>query len=543
MEPGTITIPSKRGVPIKSLTSPAAQLPALIRYQDQTANQLMKNVPRRIPQLVRQYFGYDLMPFQRHMLEEMFKGGRMVRLYPTEHGKSTLGMVVFPVLSLMHDPNAAHILCASNKHDAMSWMYSIALHLEGNDDLLRDYPWLAKPEGKGGVWNKSQLIIAGRSDSNNRNPSVYATGKGDHSLKGRRGKAVFDDLEGLGAVREFEREEMFRWLTQEAWRCMEDPSFKTRPLWCVQGTPFDVDSVYFKLHSQDISMTRQPYKYESGRLIWPAKRQKIREYRSTLTPDQFAIAMELDPSGGGQLLSYEEIQRRTAAKAAQLAVGTYVSLDPASGSKNRRADYAGITVSRIEWLDGETLPRLEVLYAEANKLGVFEQVHRVAELARTHDCPVIFEGNSQQRGTYTSVFERLHPETRTICYITTKEKKTDPILGLSVIRTLIHQGRMHIVEPSGAGTDDGAKALIREIRDLGSGAKDHMCMSLWFVIRHAYEMSRTSHLPHFKPLIRHRIGNVSLRQTVDLRRFKERGWNRPPRPGALHDTNNGELLG
>jgi hypothetical protein len=479
----------------------AISVPALIRYQARTEEALMRGVPKRIPQMLRQYFSVDPMPWHTEDLQRMFQGGRWGRLRPTEHGKSTGGLIHFPILSLCEDPEAAHGLIGANSHEAESWLYALRNELETNTELQRDYPWIKPPpRGSRKPWNNRELYVDGRTNMQNRNPSVYATGRGDKSVKGRRFKGIFDDLEGLGTITDTERETLWRWMTQEAWRSLEDPTTVRRNLQCWQGTPFDIDSVYFRLEDlADVEVSRLPYIYpeeheKAGQLIWAAKRAKIEEFRRGHDPMIFAIAMLLDPAAGNpdiltgsQLVKLGSRLRPGAMQEPMIFCG----LDPAGGSKRRGADYCGISVSRVEWLPDMHLPHLEVLYAEAFRLGVYEQVDRVAYLSgyygRGGYVPVIYEGNSQQRFTYKDHFARQHPEVPVIEFMSNQNNKRDQMMGMSVLKTMFRLGLLHTIEVMGQDSDDGMKTLRKEIRDLGVSKHDHIAKTVWFVVRHMYE--------------------------------------------------------
>jgi hypothetical protein len=245
-----------------------------------------------------------------------------------------------------------------------------------------------------------------------------------------------------------------------------------------------------------------PYRYPEdwpeakrrGRLIWPAKMDKINEFRKMLSPMQFSIAMEMDPTGGNKsMLSYEQIKAlATESEVVDVTDGVdavLVSLDPASGSKARRADYAGITAFRITWPKDDDKPNIQLFQAIKYAEELYDQVITCAQLARNLDAPVVIEGNSQQWGSYSSVFRNIANDVRIIRHQTTDQNKTDTNLGITVIRTMLREGRLHI--PPDMTEDESTQTLMREIRDLGmQGAHDHLCASLWFGVWWAYKQRR-----------------------------------------------------
>jgi intein/homing endonuclease len=941
-------------------------VPALLRYRTQTEEELMAAVPRRIPQLVQQYWGYSLMPFQRRILELLFTGGYVDILVPTLHGKSTLCDVVFPILSLMHNPNGAHIICCTNHQDAKRWLLLIKQKLESSafdprsSELLRDYPWLAKPKGGLKKWSTTEITIDGRTDIDNPNPSVFAIGRGSDDIKGRRAKFVGDDLEGKGAVRETARAELWDWMTLEAMRTIENRAIEPRRLFANIGTPWDPDclgaetpvqmangerrriadvqvgdqvlaltprwrlapaevthrgvktkpvfrvslktglkleasadhrvltwkgwqrieglrpgdyvtmvrrlpvqggdlteddalllavwlaegtkrghsysftntnpeivsavkvvaqrrgwdirqggaamyrvsarrqhsgdtpnnllrrygcwglatdtirvpaavfratdavvavflaaligcdgsvnrahrsvsygsvseamvrdvqalllrfgirssishgwrrhdriipslgyqpktnyeswlvtigsgegleqlalrvgilgkgealreivaklvlrkerketfsgfppgwfkdvgvpyqykregvhvlrgksdagwthakveraavlthneplrdmatgdvtwlqvtgvtyqgeqecydlevaeyrnfiadglvvhnSIHFRLADltdgrtgeQVFTVFRQPYKHESGRLIWPLQGPRIDELRQAWKEDtrQWQIAMELNPKGDNPFaLTLKEIQDHSQAAGlnpVKEAVAGFVTLDPASGSKNARADYAGIAVMEIRWPPSEMLPFVKVTQAYRYTDEAFPQVLYAADLSRQCGYPVVVEMNAMQR-VYKGLFQRLAPDVKVIPFYTTEANKFDKRMGLSVLKTLARSDRLAICD------SEGGQTLMREIRDLGTGAHDHLAMAVWFPISFVYQWHRrqarrkqvvsTSPARGYQPL----VGRRTLRIVTPFQARTGSPFAEPPDERLLVDTHPG----
>ena len=452
------------------------------------------------------YLGFQLMPFHKKILEALFGGGEWDIMLPTDHGKSTLCNVIFPILSLASNPDGAHILIGANVRDATSWVDVVADHFRFNEPLIRDFPWLGRPTG--GTtrrWNSHEITIAGRGRGN-RNPSLAAFGRGAGDVKGRRGMTICDDLEGAESISQVERDRLYEWMMKEALRTEEDASYNPRRLFANIGTPFDPDSIHIRLiNEHGFQVFRQPYKYDSGRLIWPMKKQKVLARYRQWSPEQFAIAMQLDPTGGREdLLSMDQIIAKTNAKGGLSAEGvTYINLDPASGSQTTKADYAGISVVRYDWPIEEQLPAVTVLACTEMKLGALEQVHLCARLHGEYGVPVIVEGNSQQQGTYKMLFQQYHPEVPIIIYITQKRTKHDPVLGISILRTLLRADKLTILEEG-----QGAQSLRKELRDVGS-KHDHLMMSIWFGIRQVYERGRYRRQPAVRIVSRMGPGRMS----------------------------------
>lgn len=476
--------------------------------------------------VLKEYFNWtDIQDFHIETLEAMFEGGYIVCNYPTDHAKSTMGCFLFPILSMMENPNETHIICGANVNDSRRRVQAIARELETNANLIYDYPWLAKPDDvQGRLWTQTAINIAGRTE-NKPNPSVLASAIGSGDIKGRRGKLIMDDIEGEDARwSPTKREQLYNWLKLEAWRCFEDRRETSRPLLALLGTPFDVDSIYFRMEAQGWRVIRYPvYRpNEDGskvtfeqtqhgdfepNYLWPAKKEKVRRARHSLTKIEFSVAYLMDPTGGDpNIMSSSELaERMTSMQELQNGFVTFVSLDPASGGQGRKVDYAGVAVVRINWPPGDTYPNVEIPDCYAFTQGLFEQVHLCAELAAQYDCPVIYEGNSQQGGTYEQTFGHLHPEVSLLRHYTSKVNKFDERMGLTVVKRLAIDRRLRV--PPEKLEMEGTQHLISELRDLAPPFRlhNHICAAVWFAIRHVYDNVR-----HLKgPLIRTTYGRPS----------------------------------
>lgn len=446
----------------------------------------------------------ELADFHVELLQLMFEGGYRVVNWPTDHMKSYTADFLFPILSLIDDPNSTHLICGANIADSKSRVFALELELETNERLTEDFPWVAKPEHKDGrIWTATHFNVVGRTVVN-RNYSVLAVSTTSKDVRGRRGKLIMDDIEGTEARNSpAEREKLLRWVREEGWRCLEDWKDNPRPLLIALGTPFDSDSIYFNLELQGWARRWFPaYTTEQTTnsmgepwfkttYAWPRKAEKVREAREQMTKEQFSIAYLMDPKGGdpNRLSAMEILDLLKEGKFEEGATKTFASLDPASGSTLRRADYAGVAVVRINWKYGEPLPTVNVLEAHKDTQGSIEQVHFCAQLAKEYgDCPVIVETNAMQR-TYAELFQHLHPETQVIRHNTTDDKKFHEKYGLTILPTLLRASRL--LAPREKLESEGFKALVKEIRDLGqSNTHDHIACSIWFAIRHMYEQAR-----------------------------------------------------
>ena len=456
-------------------------------------------------QILRTYFNFDPMPFHAELLRAMLKGGRIVAMLPTDHGKSIIGTFFFPILSLMNDPDSSHIICGANLNDAKRRVQAIQRELETNEKLVRDFPWLAAPDDqKGKSWSAMELTVSGRT-VNKPNPSVRAAAVGSNDIRGRRGKLIMDDVEGPDhRDSALKRRQLYDFVKLEGIRCYEAPNETDRPLLIALGTPFDIDSIYFKLRSEGWEEIRYPcYKDEEAhkaedKYLWPQQQGKVEDQRKHMNRMQFSIAYRLDPRGGDpSRLSFEELLALTQESqfnVQQDVTRTFVSLDGASGSAHRLADYAGIAVTRIHWEQGQELPLVESLELHKVPQGLFEQVNMAAELAHKYSengtpIPVMYDSNANQGQIYADTFRHLHPEIRLVRHYTRAGEKFDNKLGLTVIKTIMRAKRFHV--PQSQLESEGVDAFLREVRDLGDpAAHDHICSAVWFVIRWAYEQAR-----------------------------------------------------
>lgn len=458
-------------------------------------------VRRNIRYHCRYYFGWDLEEFHLEALEAMFDGGHVIVNWATDHAKSTMGTFLFPLLSLMENPDETHIICGANINDSKRRVQALQREIETNKELVKDFPWLAKPQEKDlRIWSATQFNVVGRT-INKPNPSVLAAAVGSNDVKGRRGKLMMDDIEGEDARwSPLKRQQLYSWLTLEAWRCFEDKHESLRPLMCLLGTPFDVDSIYFRMEAQEWKVLRhgayieqRSEKTHKPVYLWPAKAQKVEQARKRLRKLEFSVAYLMDPTGGDpSKVSAAELTKATQeARFEHTEHIGLVSLDPAAGGQGQaRADYAGIAVVKVHWKVGEAMPNVEILEAHSMTQGLFEQVHFCAALSANYRFPVIYETNSQQGQVYRDTFNHLHPETQLLRHYTTRENKFDNSMGLSVVKTLMVDRRIRV--PAERIEDEGITTLIHEIRDLAPpfNQHDHIAAAIWFAIRHAYEQVR-----------------------------------------------------
>ena len=511
-----------------------------IKYRERTERAVRADTRRSLGKFVTTYFGYWMMPFHRVLLDGLFEGGMREYLLPTEHAKTTYGAIIYPILSAAIGPDSRHIVGATNLREASVRVKAIKSIIESNPHgLLDKYPWLRRRVGK--PWTSTELWFAGSSETiGNINASVTAIGRGARDIKGRRAKTVFDDLEGMNeSLTQAERDRLWNWLTLEAVRVYEDPEFFERPLLALLGTPYSADSLYFRAQRAGFRVYKQPYRYDDGTLIWPQKRRKIRMLKTTLrtTPGAFEIAMKLDPMAADpDAMSFEELREKAQADASRFdeTVGhyKYTFLDPASGSKNKRVDYAGIGHVKIRWprpaqrLARETaedieLPWVEVYEPRAFKQDLIAQVRLCQALRAKYAGPVIYETNGPQSMTYRRLFETFAPEVPLIGHWTSEANKWDGYMGVQIVGSVAKAGRLKVFgrehfdeanddddrdlyddEPGdelleteavvdGDVRDPGVRSLLYEIRDLGDPkAHNHIVHGIWFAVRHSWEQRR-----------------------------------------------------
>lgn len=443
-----------------------------------------------------------LMWFHVDILRLMFQGGKIVVNLPTDHMKSEVSSFVFPLLSLMNDPNESHIICGANLNDSKRRVQKLQREIETNEKLTYLYPWIAKPDrerGRARTWSTSMLTVAGRT-VNKPNPSVLATAVGTSDIRGRRGKLIMDDIEGdKHRWSALARQQLYDFVKLEAIRCYESPNETRRPLLACFGTPFTVDTIYFKLEGEGWDCIRYPVYMEEGKLLWPEKQKKVEDARRHLNKNQFAIAYLMDPTGADpSMLSSAQIQSyMSESKIDPDGFQTFGTIDPAAGVKSRQADYCGIAIVRIRWDAGERLPKLQILRAYKVTEGLFEQVHMCAHLASEFGCPFVYETNGQQGGTYANAFQHLHQEVELVRHYSGPGAKFDTEMGLTVLKTLLRERSLQV--PADQLDSEGIQTLITEVRDLGfGGVHDHIASAVWFVIRHMYERARMYAGPHLK---------------------------------------------
>jgi hypothetical protein len=476
------------------------------------------------------------VPHVTYALERMLQGGMLVFRWFTDGAKSKTITFFFPILSLAAGPDEAHVLVCDNFDDSKRRVQQLERELEMNTELITDFPWLKKSmrtkTGSAPTWSKREFTIAGRS-ANRPDPSMYAASISAGDVRQRRGKLLGDDIEGKDSrIRASVRKELYDFVKLEAIRCWEDLAESSRPLICWAGTPYDVDSIYIRLPNENpdyevvtVPAYTQPWetvrKYawmtlpdgthpttktpweERAKLLpdklftWPRKRMKITkqdpEFGRNMNKLQFFLAYLLDPTGGDPMrLSSEQMAKlveETRFKGDESWI-TVVSLDPAAGVG---ADYAGISVVRLRWPKDDKLPEVQLLEAHRHEGGLFEHSNFAADLCwrypeteegqnKGRPCRLVYESNAQQGGTYKDWFRNVRPEIRLVPFYTSEGAKFAEEMGLTVIRTLVKEHRLHV--PESQITSEGIETFLTEVRDLGSDREhDHIAASVWFVVR------------------------------------------------------------
>lgn len=550
---------------------------AIVKERNLHSDRYMEQVREDIPGFLKKYFNFpnDEFPERMHVyspllgreidtvehvvvaLQEMFRGGKQVKQWATDHCKSDTLCFFFPIASLADGPDEAHILLCANFQDAKRRLQKVQRELESNQQLIRDYPWLKKPErtryAGGLTWSRTELTISGRS-ANRANPSLYAAALGSDDVRQRRGKLLGDDVEGEEHRRlASKRQQLYDFIKLEAIRCWEDHAESKRPLLCFAGTPYDMDSVYRKLEDEDWEVSKVPaytttydhitgyLKFPGGRqattkdpwekraelvpdryFTWPRKRFKVTaqdpKFGKGMTVEQFAISYLLDPSAGNpSRLDFKTIRRLVEDAEFEGDEGwiTVGSIDPAGGVGQ---DYAGVSTVRIRWPKASPFPDVEILEATRFEQGLFEQVDFSADMCWRHPetqkgtfegrpCRLVYENNALQGATYRNAFQHKRPEIRLVPIYTSAGAKFDTEMGLTVIRTLVREHKLKVMESQ--IESEGVQTLLREIRDLGSNAHDHIACSIWFVVRWIYEQVRGANAPQYdNPQNAHRFNGA-----------------------------------
>lgn len=539
-----VSYEEKKEVYLKPRPRPVGRPPSLVSARNLHSDRYMAWVRDHIPEILHEYFDFPTtystsgpfggpVPHVVELLQKMFEGGTRLAMWSTDHCKSLASSYFFPLLSLMENPDESHIVAGANFNDSKRRIQMVQRTLEGSTELdrklLHDFPWLKPPAkqsegGRGGTaWSRTELTVSGRS-SNRPNPSLYACAVGSNDIRGRRGKLIMDDIEGIDVRHSVEkRESLYDFAKFEAIRCWEAANESSRPLLIALGTPMDNDSLYFKLERENWEAMRLPaytvdweivakyhvdamdgskdaWKKAGARIpakyfSWPLKRMKILEndpyFGKKMRKDQFSLAYLLDPSAGDpSRLSLEEIERlmRSAEFAEATDWKTFVSIDPASGSRSRFADYCGISVVKLRWPRDHKLPEVQLLEAHKFERGIIEQVLFSSDLADRYNCDVMYESNAQQKMNYRDTFTFHRPKTRLVEFFTKSENKQDTEMGLTVVRTLVRGGRLKV--PESQLESEGVQSFMREVRDLGGKGHDHISCSIWFPIRWLYEQVR-----------------------------------------------------
>jgi hypothetical protein len=495
-------------------------LPAIIRYRMKAEEQIKERCKRDYEYFLRLYFPKLVIGALPPFLKKIWEGvlgfgseernmdmlpqgpfGQWLIMLPTEHSKSTTLNILYPLMSLMVNPNETHLLAGSNEREASRWLKATRAQLDTNHELTRDFPWLKRPPRTVSLpWTTKELTIQGR-DIQKVSPSYSAYGWESENLRSIRGKLVADDLEGMrNSLSGPDRERLYEAMQKEFIRCLQDVAFgEVDPMMIVAGTPFDVGSLYFRLAEEHgWKVYKQPYRYEDGTLIWPAKKAKISTLKRSLSKSQFAIAMKLDPTVGDPTAmtdaTIKDLTERDESEVEGLTRFKFVFLDPAGGSKNMKRDYAGIGLVDIYWPAGEEYPKVVVSEPVAFRGGPMDQVIHAGQLAIRENVPVIYEVNGPQGVLYEENFKHFYGNrVRTVGHHTsggpTGNRGAKDGFGLMVVKELVLKSKLRIVKSR--EHQEGVDALRGEIRNLGDPkSHDHLCAGIWFAVRHVFDNRR-----------------------------------------------------
>src|SRR5438445_3577729 len=166
--------------------APLLDPPRIVNERTLHMDKITAKLKSDIPSFLKRYFNFPndefvekngTVPHVIQLLEEMFIGGKVLAMWATDHAKSWTADYFFPILSMAENPDESHILVGSNFNDTKRRVQVVQRELEGNHDLIRDFPWLKQPPtlkqgGKGGgAWSRVELTVSGRS-ANRPDPNI-----------------------------------------------------------------------------------------------------------------------------------------------------------------------------------------------------------------------------------------------------------------------------------------------------------------------------------------------------------------------------------
>lgn len=148
--------------------------------------------------------------FQFDMLENVLMYQNVVVHIPVEHAKSTWISLVYPLWLLARDKNISMAIISNTARQAKGFMSVIKQHLETNELIHRDFPYLIPDYDF--KWTETEIFLKRDINKRSKDPSILALGTEGAILGARLDYVIGDDICDLkNTATELYREKVYKW--------------------------------------------------------------------------------------------------------------------------------------------------------------------------------------------------------------------------------------------------------------------------------------------------------------------------------------------
>lgn len=200
--------------------------------------------------------------FQYDMIDHVLRYHNVVIHIPVEHAKSTWISLVYPLWYLANNKNDSILLISNTARQAIAFLSVIKLHLEYNEMLKADFPYLVPDYNR--KWTESQIYIKRDMEEQSKDPSIMAIGTEGAVLGARINCVIADDILDLkntktdrlrDSVRDWWQEIINSRVGEEGKKIMLGTLQHDKDLLCEMS---DKTSVYKYVHYKGLDFSTDP---------------------------------------------------------------------------------------------------------------------------------------------------------------------------------------------------------------------------------------------------------------------------------------------
>jgi len=148
--------------------------------------------------------------FQFDMIENVLTYQNIVVHIPVEHAKSTWISLVYPLWLLARDKNISIAIISNTARQAKGFMSVIKQHLETNELIHRDFPYLIPDYDY--KWTETEIFLKRDITKKSKDPSILALGTEGAILGARLDYVIGDDICDLqNTATELSRQKVLTW--------------------------------------------------------------------------------------------------------------------------------------------------------------------------------------------------------------------------------------------------------------------------------------------------------------------------------------------